>query len=92
MFVQKKNLAVASDLVASTPERGKIPKGKLLERFTEFSRGQWIQLLTISLDCADRAMVSQSRRRRTQQDSLERELAGLKLWCAWRSCPQADKL
>ena len=47
-------------------------QGKLLERFTEFSRGQWIQLLTISFDCADRAMVSQSRRRRTQQDSVER--------------------
>ena len=24
---------------------GKIPKGKLLERFTDFSQGRWIQML-----------------------------------------------
>ena len=29
MFVQKKNLAVASDLVASTPERGEDPQGQV---------------------------------------------------------------
>ena len=51
---------------------GKIPKGKLLERFTDFSRGHWIQMLITSLDYGDQAMILQTRRRRKQQDSVER--------------------
>ena len=59
-------------LLHRSPRGGKIPKGKLLERFTDFSRGQWIQMLITSLDYGDQAMNLQTRRRRTQQDSVER--------------------
>ena len=54
------------------PFRGGKPKGKLLERFTDFSRCRWIQMLITSLDCGDQPMNLQTRRRRTRQDSMER--------------------
>ena len=59
-------------LLHRLPREGKIPKGTLLGRFTEFSHDGWTQMLITSLDCGDRAMHIQSRRRRTQQDSMER--------------------
>ena len=66
-------------LLHRPPRGGKISKGKLLERFTEFSRGQWIQLLTISLDCAERWS------HKTGDGAHSKilwngELTGLKLW------------
>ena len=66
--------SVATDCCID-PKGGKIAKGKLLERFTDFCRRQWIQMLITNLGCGDQAMNLQSRRRRTQQDSVERRAA-----------------
>ena len=52
---------------------GLLPKSQMLDRFSTFNRGQWINLLIMSQDCSERASQAQCRRRRTHQnDSLER--------------------
>ena len=51
---------------------GFLPKGQLQERFHQFFQGRWIERLIARRDSSCRARQSQSRRRRTQVDSLER--------------------
>ena len=54
------------------PRGGLLPKSQLLERVSQFHRGSWINLLVASQECSERALQVQRRRRRTQQDSVER--------------------
>ena len=53
---------------------GLLPKGQLQERFNLFTHGERLLLLTESRDNTKRAMQSQRRRRRTQQDTVERRV------------------
>ena len=60
-------------LLLFRPARGGlIAKSRLLTRFSEFSKGHWLQLLIESRDCAEVASQVQRRRRRTQQDTPQR--------------------
>ena len=60
-------------LLHRPPLGGLLPKPQLLDRFSSFNRGQWINLLITSQDCLERASQAQRRRRPTQhQDNLER--------------------
>ena len=60
-----KLLLLLPRLLLFRPARGGLlPKRQLQERFDQFMRGQWTQLLISSRDCCDRACQSQHRRRR----------------------------
>ena len=62
-------------LLLFRPARGGLlPKGQLQERFNRFTHGEWLLLLTESRDNTERAMQTQRRRRRTQQDTVERRV------------------
>ena len=65
-------LLVPRMLLFRPPRGGLIPKQRLLDRFQMFARGEWMQLLSASRDCGEKALSASIRRRRTQQDSRER--------------------
>ena len=54
------------------PRGNLLPKSQLLDRVSKFHKGSWINLLVASQECSERALQLQRRRRRTQQDSVER--------------------
>ena len=49
-----------------------IPKQRILDRFAEFARGTWTELLISSRECSEAAREESIIRRRTQTDSLEK--------------------
>ena len=59
-------------LLFRPPRGGLIPKQRVLDRFTEFARGSWTELLISSRECSEAARKGSIRRRRTQTDSLEK--------------------
>ena len=63
-----------SRMLLHKPARGGLVlKRKLMERFVAFTRGEWIELLITSRDCAEAAAQGRKRRQRTfQGDSVER--------------------
>ena len=67
------------DVLVQTVTRGLFPKSQLLDRVSQFHRGSWINLLVASQECSEQALQVQ-RRRRTQQDSVERRADSDKFW------------
>ena len=65
-------VVVAASIALVQTCGGLLPKRQLQERFDQFMRGQWTQLLITGRDCSDRACQSQYRRRRTQTDTIDR--------------------
>ena len=59
-------------LLFRPPRGGLIPKQRVLDRFAEFARGSWTELLISSRECSEAARKGSIRRRRTQTDSLEK--------------------
>ena len=60
------------------PSRGGlIPKGTLKERVTKFCAGEWIPLLEASMEDAMVGRSAQAKRRRCQNDTVERRALGL---------------
>ena len=59
-------------LLFKPPRGGKVSKNALLDRFTKFAQGQWLDLLTPSVAASAAAIEMRSRRRRTGTDSVEK--------------------
>ena len=59
-------------LLFKPPRGGKVSKNVLLDRFTKFAQGQWLDLLTQSVAASAAAIEMRSRRRRTGTDSVEK--------------------
>ena len=80
-----KLLLLLPRLLLFKPARGGLlPKRQLQERFDQFMRGQWTQLLISSRDCCE----SQHRRRRTQIDTIDRRAERAEALVTWENFHQ----
>ena len=61
------------------PRGGLIAKSKVVERFEEFNRGEFVQLIRASVECDDQAAVSHRRKRRGGNDMEHRAIRALNL-------------
>ena len=61
-------------LMHRPPGGGVIPQSKLVARFEAFTRGEWIQLLTASVSCNEKAASARQRQRRRGGDDVERRV------------------
>ena len=59
-------------LLFKPPRGGKVSKNALLDRFTKFAQGQWLELLTQSVEASAATTELRSRWRRTGMDSVEK--------------------
>ena len=59
-------------LLFEPPRGGKVSQNALLDRFTKFAQGQWLDLLTQSVAASAAALEMRSRRRRTGTDTVEK--------------------
>ena len=87
-------------LLHRPPGGGVIPRSKLVARFEVFTRGEWIQLLTASTLCNEKAASARQRQRRRGGDDVERrvrraenmvhvgELSSARQALHWRPAPE----
>ena len=72
MALRNNTRVVREDALVQASRGGKVPKNALLDRFTKFAQGQWLDLLTQSVAASASAIEMRSRRRRTGTDSVEK--------------------
>ena len=58
-------------LLFKPPRGGKVAKNTLLDRFTKFAPGQWLELLSASAEASKIAADMRSRRSRTRVDTVD---------------------
>ena len=61
-------------LLFKPPRGGKVAKNKLLDRFTKFAQGQWLELLSASAEASKSAADIRARRSRTRMDPMDQRV------------------